>query len=113
MNSPLGKVFNKGLDESDKKEGLLKRLKNIEGKNEQQLEAIRDEGEKQLDAIGKYDVNRSQRIRFSNEEDKKAVELVGKIDKIIQLNRNKSFVCTHSNRTKYDFNEYRDINQYG
>ena len=33
--SPLGKVFNKGLDESDKKEGLLKRLKNIEGKNEQ------------------------------------------------------------------------------
>ena len=31
--SPLGKVYNKGLDESDKK-GLLKRLKNIEGKNE-------------------------------------------------------------------------------
>ena len=28
--SPLGKVFNKGLDESNKKEGLLKRLKNIE-----------------------------------------------------------------------------------
>ena len=25
--SPLAKVFNKGLDESDKKEGLLKRLK--------------------------------------------------------------------------------------
>ena len=25
--SPLGKVFNKGLDESDKKEGVLKRLK--------------------------------------------------------------------------------------
>ena len=47
--SPLGKVFNKGLDESDKKEGRLKRLKNIEGKNEQQLEAIKDQGEKQLD----------------------------------------------------------------
>ena len=31
--SPPGKVFNKGLDESDKKEGLLKRLKNIKGKN--------------------------------------------------------------------------------
>ena len=28
--SPLGKVFNKGLDESDKKEGYLKRLKNVE-----------------------------------------------------------------------------------
>ena len=34
--SPLGKIFNKGLEkEEDKKEGLLKRLKNIEdhGKN--------------------------------------------------------------------------------
>ena len=28
--SPLGKVFNKGFGESDKKEGLLKRLKDIE-----------------------------------------------------------------------------------
>ena len=40
--SPLGKVFNKGLDESDKKEGLLKRHKNIEGKNIDQLDAIKD-----------------------------------------------------------------------
>ena len=31
--SPLGQVFNKGLDVSDKKEGLLKRLKNIEDKS--------------------------------------------------------------------------------
>ena len=31
--SPLSKFFNKGLKEEDKKEGLLKRLKNIEGKN--------------------------------------------------------------------------------
>ena len=32
--SPLGKIFNKGLSEDDKKEGLLKRLKHIEDKNE-------------------------------------------------------------------------------
>ena len=31
--SPFGKVFDKGLSEEDKKEGLLKRLKNIEDKN--------------------------------------------------------------------------------
>ena len=30
LNSPLGKIFNKRLREDDKKEGLLKRLKNIE-----------------------------------------------------------------------------------
>ena len=35
--SPLGKIFNKGLKEEDKKEGLLKILRNIEGKNEQKL----------------------------------------------------------------------------
>ena len=37
--SPLGKIFNKGLDEEGKKEGLFKRLKNIEDKNEQLLKA--------------------------------------------------------------------------
>ena len=28
--SPLGEIFNKGLDKDDKKEGLFKRFKNIE-----------------------------------------------------------------------------------
>ena len=36
--SPLGKVFTKGLDKDDQKEGLFKRLKYIEDKNEEQLE---------------------------------------------------------------------------
>ena len=40
--SPLGKVFNKGLSEDDEKEGLFKRLRNIEGKNEAQLKAIKN-----------------------------------------------------------------------
>ena len=35
--SPLGKIFDKGLSEDDKKEGLLKKLKNIEDKNEELL----------------------------------------------------------------------------
>ena len=35
--SPLGKIFNEGLSEEDKKEGLLKKLKNIEDKNEELL----------------------------------------------------------------------------
>ena len=40
--SPLGKVFIDGLDKSDKNEGLLKRLKNIEDKNNNQLLAPKD-----------------------------------------------------------------------
>ena len=35
-------MFNKGLVGKDKKEGLLKRLKNIEDKNEELLKIIRD-----------------------------------------------------------------------
>ena len=37
--SPLGKIFNKGLDKDDQKEGLFKRLKNIEDKNEKQIKS--------------------------------------------------------------------------
>ena len=39
--SPLGKVFTDGLDKSDRNEGLLKRLKNIEDRNNNQLLAIK------------------------------------------------------------------------
>ena len=37
----LGKIFNKGIKEGDKKEGLLKGLKNIEDKNEELLKATK------------------------------------------------------------------------
>ena len=40
--SPLGKVFTDGLDKSDRNEGLLKRLINIEGRNNNQLLAIKN-----------------------------------------------------------------------
>ena len=40
--SPLGKVFIDGLDKSDRKEGLLKRLKNIEDRHNNQLLTLRD-----------------------------------------------------------------------
>ena len=40
--SPLGKVFIDGLDKSDRKEGLLKRLKNIEDRSNNQLLAFKD-----------------------------------------------------------------------
>ena len=44
--SPIGNVLNKGLDGNDKKVGLLKRLKNIEGKTQDQLDAIKKQGER-------------------------------------------------------------------
>ena len=41
------------MKEEDKKEGLLKRLKNIEDKNEEQLKAIEDQKEIQTKIISK------------------------------------------------------------
>ena len=40
--SPLGKVFTDGLDKSDRNERLLKILRNIENRNNNQLLALRD-----------------------------------------------------------------------
>ena len=40
--SPLGEAFTDGLDKSDRKEGLLKRLKNIEDRSNNQLLAIKN-----------------------------------------------------------------------
>ena len=40
--SPLGKIFNKGLNEEEKKEGLLKRLKNIEDENKVKNKDIKE-----------------------------------------------------------------------
>ena len=39
---PLGKVFTDGLNKTDKKEGLLKRLNNIESKSNNQLLALKN-----------------------------------------------------------------------
>ena len=66
--SPLGKIFNKGLSEDDKKEGLFKRIKNIENKNEEQLKAIEDQGKKQLEQLKNIDKS-------------KTLELIDKISK--------------------------------
>ena len=53
--SPLGKVFNMGLDnKDDKKEGLLKRLKNIEDKNEKLLNGLSKAGENVSDESDFY-----------------------------------------------------------
>ena len=46
--SPLDKVFNKGLEKEDKKQELLKRLKNIEDTDEDQLQMIKNKDSKDL-----------------------------------------------------------------
>ena len=58
----MGKIFNKGLSEEDKKEGLFNRLENIKDKNEKQLQVIKDQGEKQLQELKNIDRNKTLKI---------------------------------------------------
>ena len=101
--SPLGKIFNKGLSEDDKKEGLFKRLKNIKDKNEEQLQAIKHQGEKQLKEFKNIDKSKTLKaigeIKRKNDEGNKLVPKFKKIDRIIDR---AEFVCTKTDGSKYD-----------
>ena len=88
--SPLVQVFNKVLDTSDKKEGLLKRLKNIEGKNEQQLELIKNQGEKQLNLINRSNTE-SKKLEIQSDLNPEAKKLVDEIKKRLKKMKTKIF----------------------
>ena len=103
--SPLGKIFNKGLDKDDKKEGLFKRLKNIKDKNEEQQQAIKDQGEKKLKELKNIDKNKTLKaideISKKNNEANKLLPEFQKIDKKLDK---AEIVCTKTDATKYNFN---------
>ena len=105
--SPLGKIFKKGLNEDDQKEGLLKRLKNIEGKNEIQLQAIKNQGQKQLRE--NKNTNKSNtlkvidKIRRKNADANKILLDIKKIDETLD---DAELVCTETDETKHDFNGF-------
>ena len=103
--SPLGKIFNKGLDKDDEKEGLLKRLENIKNKNEEQLQAIKDQGEKQLKELKNIDKSKTLKaigeISKKNDEANKLLSEFRKIDETLD---NAELVCTKTDGTKYNFN---------
>ena len=103
--SPLVKIFNKGLHKDDQKEGLFKRLENINDKNEVQLQAIKCQGEKQLKElknIGKSKTLKAiSEISKKNNEANKLLSKFGKIDKTLD---NAELICTKPDGTKYNFN---------
>ena len=104
--SPLGKSFNKGLSEDDKKEGLFERLKNIKDKNEKQLQIIKNQGEKQLKEL--KNIDRSKRLKTIDKISKngEANKLLPEFRKIDRELENVEFVCTKTDGAKYDFNHF-------
>ena len=90
---PLGQVFNKELDLSDKKEGLLKRLKNIEDKTDKQLK------EDKNSQLGVKSIGYTVKQELSQEA-KNILEKLNNQEKLINY-RKLSF--KGSNNVDYDF----------
>ena len=111
--SPLGQVFNKGLDKGEKQVGMLKRLKNIEGKNEQQLDLIRDYGDRQLDLIGKINTEKIKPIEFFDKENKDAQKLGKKFNDVIKKIKAGMFYYARSGGYIDDFVNCKDLNEFG
>ena len=94
--SPLSKIFNKGLDKSDQKERLLKRLKNIKDKNEELLKAK----------------NKTENIKEVTDfvdqplslEAKELIEEIRAIQEDVDYRKLK---IRGGNNTDYDFSDYK------
>ena len=62
--SPLGNIFTKGLDKDDQKEGLFKRLENIQDKNEELLNAFSAANKVSKAAKNEIDFNNDFKYAF-------------------------------------------------
>ena len=98
--SPLGKIFNKGLSEDDKKEGLLKKLQNIEDKNEELLK------------IKNKTKNIKEVTDFVKEplslEEKALIAETGVIQKDVDY---KKLIIRGGNNIMYDFSDYKTFKE--
>ena len=99
--SPLGKFFNKGLKEEEKREGPLKRLKNIEDKSEEQLKAIK---------------SKTENIKKVNDfaEEPLSLEAKGLIEEIRIIQKNvdyRKLETTGGNKNTYDFSDYKTFKE--
>ena len=101
--SPLGKVFNKGLDGKDRKEGLLKRLKNLEGKNK--LKMIKN-------SFDKANENAFKRLNFISKLSPDSREIFYKIKKLDKKIDYAKLVCVHKNVNIYDSTIFRGLGDF-
>ena len=87
----------------------MKRLKIIEGKNEEQLKAIEDQEKKQLEEIKNINIGSKllKTISFFSTINKKAKELMENIKQIDDWLGSAQLICTKTDgKTKDDFNDF-------
>ena len=121
--SPLGKVFTDGLDKSDRREGLLKRLKNIEDRSNNKLLTIKNIPRPAIKGENNGDVNDEYKISIQDFKqeliDKNILHLDGvkKFDNIIEKwkqTKNKKIVYknVHAKVNTKKFNIYKIFENY-
>ena len=76
--SPLGKIFNKGLSEEDKKEGLFKRLENIKDKNEELINTVSTTNKTPKNKTN----NQSKKLIYNAKYSFTELKKIGKIKKL-------------------------------
>ena len=97
----MGKIFNEGLKGEDKKEGLLKRLKNIEGKNKQQLKTIKNKTENIKEVTDFVEEPLSLEAKAPTEE-------IRTIQKDVNCRKLK---IRGGNNVTYDFSDYKTFKE--
>ena len=83
----MGKIFNKGLTEEDKKEGHVKSVKNIGGKNKELLKEFSGANKCSKAAINKNDFSYNSKYAFyrfyrDSEKLKRMVSIDSKLGKL-------------------------------
>ena len=96
----MNKIFNKGLDKDDQKEGLFKRLKNIEDKNEELLKA-----KNKTENIKKVPDFVDQPLSL---EAKELIEEIKVLQKDVDYRKLK---IRGGSNTNYDFSDYKTFKE--
>ena len=87
----------------------MKKIKNIEGKNEEQLKAIEDQGKKQLEEIKNINISSKplKTMSFFSAISEEAKEVMNKIKVIDNWLETVQLICTKTDgKTKYDFDKF-------
>ena len=106
--SPLGKIFNKGLDKDDQKEGLFKRLKNIENAqknlingNDSEHNEDKDQEKQQNKDIGLKPLDVFDYLKSLSQEAKDLMNEIEDAENDIDIYK---LVFIGSNTEKFSFN---------
>ena len=99
--SPLGQVFNKGLEKDEKQVGLLKRLKNIEDNTDRQLE------ENKESQLGTKSIGYTVKEELSQE----AKNMLDKLNNQEKLINYKKLGFIGDNNKDYDFTNFSSLRE--